>query len=62
MSITNSMQGNSQAAETSWAPAEIPKRTIWGRELVALGRRLSELLRAAKSSGGREDDPMYFGM
>jgi hypothetical protein len=59
MSMSNAIPGNQKLA---WLPTAIPRSANWGQKLVDLGRRLSELLRAAKSSGGREDDPMYFGM
>ena len=60
--MSNAIPGNQKLVEASWLPAAIPRSANWGQKLLDLGRRLSELLRAAKSSGGREDDPTYFGM
>lgn len=59
MSTSNPMQGNSQVAEISWAPAEIPKRTIWGRKLVVFGRSLSKLLQVRNLSKALEGDQEY---
>jgi hypothetical protein len=60
--MSDLMQGEQKLTGAFWLPAAIPKKTFWHRKLVALGRRLGELLRTEKSSDGREDNTMYFGM
>jgi hypothetical protein len=60
--MTNSTQGNQKLMEVTWPPAAIPKSVDWWQKVVALGRRLSEKLRAANSSNGGDDHPVDFGM
>jgi hypothetical protein len=59
MSTTNPMRENSELAKISWAPSEMPKRTTWGRKLIALGQRLSKLLRVRHLSKALEGDQEY---
>jgi hypothetical protein len=62
MSMSNAIPGNQKLAQASWLPVAILKSASLGPRLADLVRRLSELLRTTKTSDGREDDTMYFGM
>lgn len=65
MSVSKPTNGNSQAGEILWITLDIPKRTIRGRKLAAMGRRLSKRLRLGSlwlRLQGDQEYHKYLGM